>query len=149
MSLLKNDNIVKYLGCERKNDKIFIFLEFMSGGSIESILKEFGKLNEKIVQKFTKKICKGLEFLHDNSIIHRDIKPGFKKFKFKFKFKKNLKKGNILLNENGNVFLADFGNSRKINQSNLLQKKSLTGTPNYMAPEVIKGKLNYFKKNYN
>lgn len=60
-------------------------------------MKQFGKLNEKVVRKYTKDILKGLEYLHVNNIIHRDIKGA-----------------NILVDNNGNCKLADFGSAKEI-----------------------------------
>eukprot|EP01080_Neovahlkampfia_damariscottae_P001231 gene1231-11321_t len=125
ITLMKNfnhPNIVSYLGCEKEETCLNIFLEYIPGGSIFSLIQKFGRLDEKLIKKFTQQILLGLQYLHKNKIVHRDIKGA-----------------NILLTIDGNVKLADFGGSRELND--LLNSKdglsTLTGTPNYMAPEVI------------
>lgn len=69
---------------------------------------------------YTKQILEGLEYLHVNNVIHRDIKAA-----------------NILLDSKGAIKLADFGSSKKIYGS-INTSRSLCGTPYYMAPEVIR-----------
>lgn len=75
----------------------FINKFLFKGGSLSSLIKHFGKLNEKVVRRYTKDILKGLEYLHVNNIIHRDIKGA-----------------NILVDNNGKCKLADFGSAKEI-----------------------------------
>lgn len=70
---------------------------------------------------YTKQILLGLEYLHYNNIVHRDIKAA-----------------NILLRVDGTCQLADFGSSKKIIETNKSMTKSFCGTPYWMAPEVVK-----------
>lgn len=119
----KHPNIVRYLGTDCDGSTLNIFLEYVAGGSVASLLVKFGTFQENLVRVFTKQILTGLEFLHKNKIAHRDIKGG-----------------NILVDHLGVVKLADFGASKTI--VNLVTMntgfKSLKGTPYWMAPEVIK-----------
>lgn len=94
LSRLNHENIVAYYGAAKEENKLNIFLEFVGGGSLESTLKEFGRLGEKIIKKYTKQILSGLEYLHYSKIIHRDIKAA-----------------NILVNK-GVCKLTDFGASK-------------------------------------
>ena len=120
LSRLNHKNIVAYYGWEKVDDKLNIFLEYVGGGSLESALKEYGGLGEKIIRKYTKQILDGLEYLHFKKIIHRDIKAA-----------------NILVNK-GVCKLTDFGASKKIiGDINAEKFKSFIGTPYWMAPEVI------------
>lgn len=120
LSRLNHKNIVAYYGCDKVDDKLYIFLEYVGGGSLESALKEYGGLSEKIVKKYTKQILDGLEYLHSQKIIHRDIKAA-----------------NILVNK-GVCKLTDFGASKMIlGDINSEKFKSFIGTPYWMAPEVI------------
>ena len=117
-------NIVKYLGTEQTNDRLFIFLEYISGGSIATMLEEFGALDECIVRKYTAEVLSGLEFLHESHVVHCDIKGG-----------------NILVSGDGVVKLADFNSSRllgDITWGGATPLRSLAGTPQFMAPEVIR-----------
>lgn len=94
---LHHPNIVCYLGTERTEAALNIFLEYVPGGSIASLLAKFGSFRESVVRVYTKQILLGLEYLHANGIIHRDIKGA-----------------NILVDNTGMVKLADFGASKKI-----------------------------------
>lgn len=71
---LNHPNIVRYLGTERTPDALNILLEYVPGGSIASLLAKFGSFKESVVRVYTKQILMGLEYLHTNGIIHRDIK---------------------------------------------------------------------------
>jgi len=68
---LKHENIVTYIGTQKNQNKLLIFLEYLSGGSISSLLKKFGKLNETIIRLYTTQILKGLEYLHYKNVMHR------------------------------------------------------------------------------
>lgn len=74
MSGLIHENIVRYVGSQRSPQHLHIFLEFVSGGSLASVLKSFGRFSEKLVRLYIKQILAGLDYLHSHHIIHRDIK---------------------------------------------------------------------------
>lgn len=93
---LNHKNIVKYFGTMKDEQNLHIFLEKVSGGSLEKIYNQF-KINEDILWSYAKQILLGLEYLHANNVIHRDIKGA-----------------NILLEHDGTCKLADFGSSKKI-----------------------------------
>lgn len=119
---LKHPNIVRYIGTSKEKEKLNIFLEYVAQGSLSSLLVKFGSLNENIVVRFTKQIIEGLEYLHWNGVIHRDIKGA-----------------NVLVDNNGICKLSDFGSSKNIGTALQSEKyNSLKGTANWMAPEVIK-----------
>jgi serine/threonine protein kinase len=91
----KHVNIVCYIGAKVDVDMglLYIFQELVPGGSIAQLLKKFGPFEPSIVRQYTRQILFGLHFLHQNGIIHRDIKGG-----------------NVLVDSNtGVVKLADFG----------------------------------------
>uniref|UniRef100_A0A1J3JQL1 mitogen-activated protein kinase kinase kinase n=1 Tax=Noccaea caerulescens TaxID=107243 RepID=A0A1J3JQL1_NOCCA len=124
VKLLKNHshpNIVRYLGTVREDETLNILLEFVPGGSISSVLEQFGPLPESVVGKFTKQLLLGLEYLHNHAIMHRDIKGA-----------------NILVDNEGCIKLADFGASKQVAElATISGAKSMKGTPYWMAPEVI------------
>ncbi|XP_023735065.1 mitogen-activated protein kinase kinase kinase NPK1 [Lactuca sativa] len=124
VKLLKNlshPNIVRYLGTAREEESLNIFLEFVPGGSISSLLGKFGSFPESVIRMYTKQLLLGLEYLHKNGIMHRDIKGA-----------------NILVDNKGRIKLADFGASKKVVElATMTGAKSMKGTPYWMAPEVI------------
>ncbi|KAK7284349.1 hypothetical protein RJT34_19094 [Clitoria ternatea] len=118
---LSHPNIVRYLGTVREGDTLNIFLEFVPGGSISSLLGKFGAFPEAVIRTYTKQLLLGLEYLHTNGIMHRDIKGA-----------------NILVDNKGCIKLADFGASKQVVElATISGAKSMKGTPYWMAPEVI------------
>ncbi|CAK9168034.1 unnamed protein product [Ilex paraguariensis] len=124
VKLLKNlshPNIVRYLGTVREEETLNILLEFVPGGSISSLLGKFGSFPEAVVRMYTKQLLWGLDYLHKNGIMHRDIKGA-----------------NILVDNKGCIKLADFGASKQVVElATVTGAKSMKGTPYWMAPEVI------------
>ncbi|XP_015084771.1 mitogen-activated protein kinase kinase kinase YODA [Solanum pennellii] len=119
LSRLGHPNIVQYYGSETVDDKLYIYLEYVSGGSIYKILQEYGQLGELAIQSYTQQILSGLAYLHAKNTVHRDIKGA-----------------NILVDPNGRVKLADFGMAKHI--TGQYCPLSFKGSPYWMAPEVIK-----------
>jgi serine/threonine protein kinase len=119
---LDHANIVAYLHTEiDASDTLYIFTQWVPGGSIASIQRKFGKFTESVVQNYTRQILEGLAYLHANKVIHRDIKGA-----------------NILVDDRGTIKLADFGACKRLSAQNTVldEHTSLRGTPYYMAPEV-------------
>ncbi|GAB4826341.1 hypothetical protein Ancab_009207 [Ancistrocladus abbreviatus] len=119
LSRLRHPNIVQYYGSETVDDKVYIYLEYVSGGSIYKILQEYGKLGELAIRSYTQQILSGLAYLHAKNTVHRDIKGA-----------------NILVDPNGRVKLVDFGMAKHITGQSC--PLSFKGSPYWMAPEVIK-----------
>ncbi|KAJ6380215.1 hypothetical protein OIU76_016801 [Salix suchowensis] len=118
---LSHPNIVRYLGTVREEETLNILLEFVPGGSISSLLGKFGSFPEQVIRAYTKQLLLGLEYLHNNGIMHRDIKGA-----------------NILVDNKGCIKLADFGASKQVVElATVSGAKSMKGTPYWMAPEVI------------
>lgn len=147
MSLLRHPNIVEYFGIEVHRDKVYIFQEYCEGGTLAALL-ENGKVEEEVIcQMYAHQLLEGLHYLHSMDVVHRDIKPD-----------------NILLDKEGRLKYVDFGAAKILaRESRTLaarskksksmigkgmmdpgnpkgsEMNSLTGTPMYMSPEVIKG----------
>ncbi|KAB2577525.1 MAP kinase kinase kinase wis4 [Lasiodiplodia hormozganensis] len=133
LQMLDHPNIVSYYGIEPHRDKVYIFMEYCSGGSLAGLL-EHGRIeDETVIMVYALQMLEGLAYLHESSVVHRDIKPE-----------------NILLDHNGVIKFVDFGAAKVIaKQGKTLaaehaatrqgRQKSMTGTPMYMSPEVIKG----------
>ncbi|OUM67554.1 hypothetical protein PIROE2DRAFT_39944, partial [Piromyces sp. E2] len=123
---LNHENIVRYLGFELTETSSNVFLEYVSGGSVSSLIAKIGKFEEPLVKSLTSQIAAGMEYLHNRSIIHRDIKGA-----------------NILVDEDGIAKISDFGISKK-NEYEMAYKynsrMSFQGSIFWMAPEVIRGK---------
>lgn len=118
LSRLRHPNIVQYYGSETVDDKLYIYLEYVSGGSIYKLLQEYGQFGENAIRNYTQQILSGLAYLHAKNTVHRDIKGA-----------------NILVDPHGRVKVADFGMAKHITaQSGPL---SFKGSPYWMAPEVI------------
>jgi len=116
---LKHPGIVQYLGHDYIDSRLYIYLEFMAGGSMSQILSQFGPLDESLIAFYTQQLLLGLEYLHthDPPILHRDIKGA-----------------NILVGLDCNVKLAYFGFSKRTSDT---LSKSMRGSIPWMAPEVI------------
>lgn len=130
MKDLDHENIVQYLGCERKEASISIFLEYISGGSVGSCLRKHGKFEEPVVSSLTRQTLAGLAYLHREGILHRDLKAD-----------------NILLDLDGTCKISDFGISKKTdNIYGNDASNSMQGSVFWMAPEVVKNKDGYSAK---
>ena len=122
MQHLDHVNIVQYLGCERKEMSISIFLEYISGGSVGSCLRKHGKFEETVVSSLTRQTLDGLAYLHREGILHRDLKAD-----------------NILLDLDGTCKISDFGISKKTdNIYGNDASNSMQGSVFWMAPEVVR-----------
>lgn len=122
MQHLDHVNIVQYLGCERKETSISIFLEYISGGSVGSCLRKHGKFEESVVSSLTRQTLAGLAYLHREGILHRDLKAD-----------------NILLDVDGTCKISDFGISKKTDNIYGNDKSnSMQGSVFWMAPEVVR-----------
>ena len=123
---LRHEHIVSYLGAATSEAEgvMYVFLEYVSGGCIASMLRRFGRFREDLVRLYVREILLGLEYLHREKIIHRDLKGA-----------------NILITKDGTAKLADFGASKAFPENSVTDaNKSLHGSIFWMAPEVVTGK---------
>jgi hypothetical protein len=116
---LRHPCIVSYLGHDHLDNCLYIYLEFMAGGSIAQVLSQFGPLDESLIGSYARCLLEGLEYLHtrDPPVLHRDIKGA-----------------NILVGLDCKVKLSDFGCSKRTSDT---LSKSMRGSIPWMAPEVI------------
>lgn len=100
-------------------------------------MKDVGPLGVSLVKKYTRQILEGVAYLHEMKIVHRDIKGSWLLASHQCTCTVG---ANILCDGNGNVKLADFGASKRLQTIRSgVGFKSVHGTPYWMAPEVIKG----------
>eukprot|EP01012_Entosiphon_sulcatum_P066081 TRINITY_DN95147_c0_g1_i1.p1 TRINITY_DN95147_c0_g1~~TRINITY_DN95147_c0_g1_i1.p1 ORF type:complete len:404 (+),score=73.27 TRINITY_DN95147_c0_g1_i1:56-1267(+) len=122
----KHPNIVNFYSCHKKDNELWIAMELMSGGKLTDLIDAQKTFPEDQIACFCAKILAGLAYLHNLGRIHRDIKSD-----------------NILINKRGEVKLGDFGFCATIGDGS--KRKTVVGTPYWMAPEVIKGQPYDFK----
>uniref|UniRef100_A0A6Q2XEK8 non-specific serine/threonine protein kinase n=1 Tax=Esox lucius TaxID=8010 RepID=A0A6Q2XEK8_ESOLU len=112
--------IVKLLDAFYYESKLWILIEFCAGGAVDAVMLELERpLTEPQIQVVCRQTLEALAYLHEMKVIHRDLKAG-----------------NILLSQEGDIKLADFGVSAK-NTNTLQRRDSFIGTPYWMAPEVV------------
>ena len=114
----KHKNIVETHGSYLVDDELWVIMEYLAGGALTDIVTKT-RMDENQVATVCKSVLRALAFLHANGVIHRDIKSD-----------------SILLSSDGRVKLTDFGFVAQVS-ADLQKRKSLVGTPYWMAPEVI------------
>ena len=120
---LDHPNIVRYFGGGRVGDQRFYAMEYMDGGSLDSVLERKGSLSWEQTVKIGIQLAGALEHAHNHGIIHRDLKPG-----------------NLFVSRKGRIRLGDFGIARDNDATALTAAGKTVGTYAYMAPEQIHGK---------
>jgi len=130
---LEHPYIVKYLGHEfvmgaqQGPQRLHLFLEYCGGGCLSAQLRTYGPLKEDLLRKYTLQLVTGLTYLHSRSppVVHRDLKCA-----------------NVLLTQDGDAKIADFGCSKPLQAAGeTLIENSVAGSIFWMAPELIRGKV--------
>ena len=118
---LSHPNIVSVLTAEKQEGVFFIVMEYVAGETLETIIMREGAIELTRALDFTVQIANAVDYAHRQNVIHRDLRPG-----------------NVLINEQGLVKVADFGTSRVLEIA--AHGTTVIGSPPYMAPEQFHGK---------
>ena len=122
MRKLNHQNIIKLhdIILDKEYNNIYLILDYHKNGDLTAFLKK-QPLKEIYAKKYLRQLSNGLKYLLEKNIIHRDLKPQ-----------------NILMTDNYDIVITDFGFARYVDNDNLI--KTVCGTPMYMAPEIIRYK---------
>lgn len=124
---LRHPNIVQVFDFDRQNDRLFLVMEFINGGTLKQRLEDiksagsYFSLSE--IYRIMQQVSNALDYAHSQGMLHRDLKPA-----------------NILLDQAGDAYITDFGIARLLDSDEITRSGSILGTPNYMSPEQCEGK---------
>ncbi|GMH01465.1 hypothetical protein Nepgr_003304 [Nepenthes gracilis] len=124
MKLIRHPNVILLYEVMASKTKIYIVLEFVTGGELFDKIARKGRLKEDEARKYFQQLINAVDYCHSRCVFHRDLKPE-----------------NLLLDKNGVLKVSDFGLSalaQQVREDGLLH--TTCGTPNYVAPEVINNK---------
>ncbi|XP_055951124.1 aurora kinase C-like isoform X1 [Argiope bruennichi] len=119
-SHLRHRNILRLYGYFYDDSRVYLVLEYAPGGELYKVLQQVKRFDEKTAAGYVAKVGSALKYCHSKKVIHRDIKPE-----------------NLLLGQNGELKIADFGWSVHAPSS---RRTTLCGTLDYLAPEMIENK---------
>ena len=121
---LVHPNIVQVFdfGTDASSGRQFIVMEFVDGNSCAELLRDRGPMAPRDAVEILTQACRGLDYAHRNGVVHRDVKPG-----------------NLMVNTDGVVKLADFGIAKAAEQSDITKVGSVLGTAAYLSPEQARG----------
>lgn len=111
-------NVTHYYGSYLNGTKLWIIMDYGAGGSLRTLLRP-GTIEEKYIGVIVRELLVALQYIHKQSVIHRDIKAA-----------------NVLITNEGKVMLCDFGVAAQLSSTSL-RRNTMAGTPYWMAPEVI------------
>lgn len=122
MKLVRHPNVVRLYEVLASRTKIYIILEFITGGELFDKIVHRGRLSEVEARRYFQQLIDGVDYCHSKGVYHRDLKPE-----------------NLLLDSQGNLKISDFGLSA-LPEEGVSLLKTTCGTPNYVAPEVLSHK---------
>jgi eukaryotic-like serine/threonine-protein kinase len=126
VAAVRHPNVIQVYEYGQHDSRPFLSMEFLPGGSLADFLRAKGKLDSRAAAELVEKVALGVGAAHDNGIVHRDIKPG-----------------NVLLDECAEPKVTDFGLAKRGGRDDLTRTGAVMGTPNYMAPEQAAGRTKF------
>jgi serine/threonine protein kinase len=127
LRLVQHPNIATLYGTFQDTSFVYVCLEFLAGGEVFSHLRTLGSFELDITRFYASEILLVLQFLHSNGIVYRDLKPE-----------------NLVFSCEGHIKFIDFGFAKQISE----RTYTLCGTPEYLAPEIIRGEGSSFSSDW-
>jgi serine/threonine protein kinase len=119
---LRHPHIVPLLETWQDGQGLYLVMRWIAGGDLHDYQKHHGAMSPETLSPILQQICSALDAAHAAQIVHRDLKPD-----------------NILLDNDGNAYLSDFGVAKRKNLGGITTVGTVVGTPNYLSPEQIMG----------
>jgi len=120
---IRHKNVCQMFDLGEEKGAYFITMEYIHGEDLKQIIRKMGRLSAGQAISITKQVCEALEEAHRLGVVHRDLKPQ-----------------NIMLDEEGNARIMDFGIARSLKARGITADGVMIGTPEYMSPEQVEGK---------
>ncbi|MDQ2921168.1 MAG: serine/threonine protein kinase, partial [Acidobacteriota bacterium] len=117
---VSHQNVCRVYDIGEVDGRHFLSMEFIKGEELSSLLRRIGRLPSDKATEIVRQLCAGLAAAHNRGVLHRDLKPA-----------------NVMIDENGNVRLTDFGIAGLVDES---RSEEISGTPAYMSPEQLAGR---------
>ena len=121
---LEHPHIVPLYDYWREPSGAYLVMRYLRGGSLRDSIEEYGAWAAARVAQMLNQIAAALTFAHRNGVVHRDLKSD-----------------NILIDEDGNCYLTDFGIAKDLGAGTDLTRDNILGTPAYLSPEQIRGEV--------
>lgn len=118
---LTHKNVCRIYDVRESDGHYYVSMEYLAGENLEQLLRKIGRLSRKRALEIARDLCQGLIAIHSEGILHRDLKPA-----------------NVMIDENGRAKITDFGLA--IAREIVFRSAKTSGTPHYMAPELLSGK---------
>jgi serine/threonine protein kinase len=120
---IAHKNVCRMYDLGKDEGTYYITMEFIPGENLKSVIRMMGRLGTGKAVSITRQVCDGLSEAHRLGVVHRDLKPQ-----------------NIMLDQEGNVRIMDFGIARSLKAKGITGEGMIIGTPEYMSPEQVEGK---------
>ena len=156
---LKHDNIVKIKDFQSTKRNNYVVMEYCNGGNLFEYKRFYEKvtkstLNEFFIQKIIRQITDGLQYMHSQNIVHRDIKlenillnfNKYPNYAIKGNMPPKVRYEDVTLNDSFTIKIADLGYSKELNES---MGSTILGTPMHMSPDIIGNYVGTETKKYN